>query len=309
MRAVDGGEDRVGQHVVGLVLRAVDLLEHHVHLACQLLRIEDRVLHRVGEDVDPHAELAGGEGGVVAGHVEGREGVDAAAHALHRARDLAHVAALGALEEHVLVEVGQALLAGALVRRAHVRPDLDLRHGRHVHLAEDEGEAVRERLEVDGGGQGGPRVTPGGPRAVRRDPTPGRPRSPRRPRGEAAGVLGAARSVSSPRARRDGRRLPPRALLRARLSLLRLRRGGPALALAGGGGAHRGGAPGGADAAPRRLRGLALASLYLGGGTPSLLRPASVARLIEAVRAAFPVRPAEPGAGGRPRTRWRSPWR
>ena len=31
-----------------------------------------------------------------------------------------------------------------------------------------------------------------------------------------------------------------------------------------------------------------LASLYLGGGTPSLLAPASVARLIDAVRAAFP---------------------
>jgi oxygen-independent coproporphyrinogen-3 oxidase len=31
-----------------------------------------------------------------------------------------------------------------------------------------------------------------------------------------------------------------------------------------------------------------LASLYLGGGTPSLLRPEAVARLVEAVRAAFP---------------------
>jgi oxygen-independent coproporphyrinogen-3 oxidase len=35
-----------------------------------------------------------------------------------------------------------------------------------------------------------------------------------------------------------------------------------------------------------------LASLYLGGGTPSLLRPASVRRLVEAAHAAFP-----PGAG------------
>jgi oxygen-independent coproporphyrinogen-3 oxidase len=36
--------------------------------------------------------------------------------------------------------------------------------------------------------------------------------------------------------------------------------------------------------------GRALASLYLGGGTPSLLAPESVARIVEAVRAAFPVR-------------------
>jgi len=34
--------------------------------------------------------------------------------------------------------------------------------------------------------------------------------------------------------------------------------------------------------------GRSLASLYLGGGTPSLLHPESVARLVEAVRAAFP---------------------
>jgi oxygen-independent coproporphyrinogen-3 oxidase len=36
------------------------------------------------------------------------------------------------------------------------------------------------------------------------------------------------------------------------------------------------------------LAGRALASLYLGGGTPSLLHPESVARLVEAVRASFP---------------------
>jgi oxygen-independent coproporphyrinogen-3 oxidase len=37
--------------------------------------------------------------------------------------------------------------------------------------------------------------------------------------------------------------------------------------------------------------GLELASLYLGGGTPSLLRPASVRRLVEAVAEAFPGAP------------------
>ncbi|MFO0689227.1 MAG: radical SAM family heme chaperone HemW [Myxococcota bacterium] len=35
-----------------------------------------------------------------------------------------------------------------------------------------------------------------------------------------------------------------------------------------------------------------LASLYFGGGTPSLFRPQSLARLIEAVRAAFPAAPS-----------------
>jgi len=35
--------------------------------------------------------------------------------------------------------------------------------------------------------------------------------------------------------------------------------------------------------------GRALASVYLGGGTPALLQPASVARLLDAIRAAFPA--------------------
>lgn len=43
--------------------------------------------------------------------------------------------------------------------------------------------------------------------------------------------------------------------------------------------------------------GLSLASIYLGGGTPALLRPDSVARLIEAVRAAFPLPSRLPAAG------------
>lgn len=43
--------------------------------------------------------------------------------------------------------------------------------------------------------------------------------------------------------------------------------------------------------------GLRLASIYLGGGTPALLRPDSVARLVEGVRAAFPSPSARAGGG------------
>jgi oxygen-independent coproporphyrinogen III oxidase len=42
--------------------------------------------------------------------------------------------------------------------------------------------------------------------------------------------------------------------------------------------------------------GLPLASLYFGGGTPSLLRPESIARLVAAVRSAFPAARAGEGA-------------
>jgi oxygen-independent coproporphyrinogen III oxidase len=42
-----------------------------------------------------------------------------------------------------------------------------------------------------------------------------------------------------------------------------------------------------------RFAGLALETIYLGGGTPALLRPESVARLVEALRAAFGGAPRE----------------
>jgi oxygen-independent coproporphyrinogen-3 oxidase len=42
-----------------------------------------------------------------------------------------------------------------------------------------------------------------------------------------------------------------------------------------------------------RLEGRALATVYLGGGTPSLLGPATVERLLGGLRAAFPGEPAE----------------
>jgi len=44
--------------------------------------------------------------------------------------------------------------------------------------------------------------------------------------------------------------------------------------------------------------GRSLATIYLGGGTPALFSPASIRRLIEAVRAAFPEDPARPGPPG-----------
>ena len=91
--------------------------------------------HRVGQHLEAEVELRGGQRGVVDGDVERGVGVDASASALHLARHLAHAPALGALEEHVLVEVGETPLVVALVGRAHLRPDLELRHGRQMGLA------------------------------------------------------------------------------------------------------------------------------------------------------------------------------
>ncbi len=107
----------------------------------------------------PTATCDGGKRRVVDGDVERGVGVDAPAGALDLAGDLAHAAALGALEEHVLVEVGEPGLVGALVRRAHVRPDLQLDDGREVGFAQQHREPVGKHFTADVGlAQGASRV-------------------------------------------------------------------------------------------------------------------------------------------------------
>jgi hypothetical protein len=71
------------------------------------------------------------------------------AGALDLARHLSHRAPVGPLEEHVLVEVGQPGLFGALVRRPHPREDLDLGHLGGVGLPHEQLEPVGEAFEVD----------------------------------------------------------------------------------------------------------------------------------------------------------------
>ena len=74
------------------------------------------------------------------------------AQALDVPGDLADAAALRSLEEHVLVEVGEAFLAGAFVGAAHAGPDLELDDGRAAALAQQDGQAVVEDA-VEGRGR------------------------------------------------------------------------------------------------------------------------------------------------------------
>ncbi len=217
VRVVRRCEDGVAQHGGGRVVAAADLLQHHLDLAGDLLGVEARKAHHVAQHIDARGQLPRRKGGVVDRDVVGGVGVDAPAHALDLARHLADAAALGALEEHVLVEMGEPQLAGLLVGGADAGPDLHRRHRRHVQLLEQHGDAALEALSLDGKlGQDGRTVTSGGERAQ-----PGR--------------------------------LPARPVLSPHLPLLRLRRGARATALGRAGAALRGGAPARAGAARGRL--------------------------------------------------------
>ena len=205
-------EHRVAEHAAGRIVAAPDLLEHHLDLARDLVRIEERVEDRVAEHVDSGRERVRGRGGVVDGHVVRRVGVDPPARALDLSGDLAEPAPLGALEQHVLVEMGEAALVVALVGGARARPELELGDRGGVGLVQHDREPVRELLANDTALAHDWSSVPVGPEA------------------RAHGAL------------RDGRsrRLPARAVLRADLPVLRFSRGRGALARARDGGALRG---------------------------------------------------------------------
>ena len=88
---------------------------------------------------------------VVAGVFLRREGVEVAADRVDLLGDVLGRAVLGALEEHVLDEVGDAAAGVALVAGSAGQPDAD-RHAPHVrHRLGDEAEAGRMELAANHG--------------------------------------------------------------------------------------------------------------------------------------------------------------
>ena len=94
-------------------------------------------------------EAGGGEDREVGGVIVDGAGVEIAAGALGLPGDRAHAAARGALEEHVLEDMGDAGPAIGLVEEAglHVGDDRD--HRRGVVRLHQQGEAVVQDLAPD----------------------------------------------------------------------------------------------------------------------------------------------------------------
>ena len=111
--------------IVRRVGDAVDLFEDHVPLGLEIALAEQRTAHQIGEDVHRERKVLVEHVGLVAGVVAAGEGVEAAAAHLELERELPGRPPLGALEHHVLEQMGDAHLLGPLVRAggAHVDPD------------------------------------------------------------------------------------------------------------------------------------------------------------------------------------------
>ena len=105
--------------------------------------------HDVGEQVDGERQVLVEHLDVVAGVFLRGERVELAADRVDRLRDVFGGAGVGALEEHVLDEVGDAAARVGLVARPARQPDAD-RHRPDVrHRLGDETETVVQNLADD----------------------------------------------------------------------------------------------------------------------------------------------------------------
>ena len=125
---------------------ALDLLAHDLDLALQLARIEGRAGHHVRQHVHALGEELRRQHDVVDGLVEARPRVDLAAARLDRPGDLPGSAPGGALEQHVLVQMRQARLVGALVGASHAHPHLDGDHRRRVVFLDQQRQPVGQQM-------------------------------------------------------------------------------------------------------------------------------------------------------------------
>src|SRR5712692_6297686 len=109
--------------IVRRVLDGVDLFEHDVALELQVARAQHRMSHQIGEHVQRLRQVAVQHPGLKRRGVTGGVGVERSAPRLERQRDLLRRTALGALEHHVLEQVGDAHLGAGLVGARAPHPD------------------------------------------------------------------------------------------------------------------------------------------------------------------------------------------
>ena len=125
--------EKLVDQIVGRVLDHLDLFEHDLLFALDVLRIERRVTDDVGENVHGERQVLVEDFDVVARVLFRGERVELSADRVDRLRDVFGGAAASALEQHVLDEVRDTASLGSLVARPARQPDTnadrtDLRH-------------------------------------------------------------------------------------------------------------------------------------------------------------------------------------
>jgi hypothetical protein len=146
-----GFADEVIEVLRGLVVHHRDLLADDLFLGIDLGGVEKGIAVKIGEHFKEAAEFLRGPLHLVGGVILDREAIDGGAKALDVTRDLLCGALLGALEEHVLDEVGHTVFALGLVAAAGPGPDS---HGDAGHVWHRDGGETDAVVETGDAGAG-----------------------------------------------------------------------------------------------------------------------------------------------------------
>src|SRR6202008_3489091 len=151
--AEDGTPERMlrpeaaGEDVVEKIFRVVhvhfDFFEDNLALFLYVFGIELGAKNEIRQNVEGDGEMRVQYLGVEADLFLGSEGVEHAADGIHFAGDIFGGAAFGALEDHVLQEVGNAVFGGGFAAGAVANPDADGDGTDVLHGLSDNDEAVR----------------------------------------------------------------------------------------------------------------------------------------------------------------------
>jgi hypothetical protein len=119
--------ERLGVKLEHQVIRrvgyAVDLLQDHVPFRFEIALPEERAAYQVGKDLERQRQIGIEHMSLIAGVIPAGEGIETASTDLELQGELARAPPLGALEDHVLEEVGDTHLAAPFVSAG--RADVD----------------------------------------------------------------------------------------------------------------------------------------------------------------------------------------
>ena len=137
------------QKILGIVHVHLDFFQDDLLLLGEVFGIKIGTEDEVGDDVEGDGKMFIEHFGVEADLFLGGEGVKHAADGIHFTRDRFRGAALGAFENHVLNEVGQAVFVGCFSARTAAHPHAD-GNGAHVrHILGNDHQVVGQSVLFD----------------------------------------------------------------------------------------------------------------------------------------------------------------
>ena len=135
--------------ILRIVLVHLDLFEDHLFFLGNIRVDESRSQNQVREHIERNRQVLIEHLGIEASHFLGRKGVEHSANRVHRLRDSFGCPPLGALEDHVLNEMREAVILRRFTARSRSQPDAH-RDRTHVrHLLRDDYESVRQFRAFD----------------------------------------------------------------------------------------------------------------------------------------------------------------